>query len=492
VASFTGCTINKAGTGYTLTATDTLDALIQTSTAFNVTVGPASQLAFSTQPGNSLPGTALVPQPTVTIQDAGGNTVTTDVHGVTMAIGTNPSAGTLSTCTSTTTAGVAAFTGCTINNAGTGYTLTATDTGDVLSHTSTPFNVNAFTVSCAPTGLVAVADNGSVTLGWTAPACNGGSAITGYRIFQGTSIGAESTTPVNGTLDSTVGYVVNGLTNGTTYYFTVQAVNGVGPSTPSNEASASPVAAAPNGGYWEVASDGGVFSFGNAGSFGSAASLALNHPVVGLAPTHDRQGYWLVASDGGIFNYGDAHFFGSTGGMTLNKPIVGMAATTDGGGYWLVASDGGIFAYGDAHFYGSTGSMTLNKPIVGMAVTPDGGGYWLVASDGGIFAYGDAHFSGSTGGMTLNKPIVGMAANPGGGYWLVASDGGIFNYGSAAFEGSTGGTTLNKPVVGMAAAPDGAGYWLVASDGGIFNYGSAGFFGSTGGMTLNKPVIGMG
>ena len=92
-----------------------------------------------------------------------------------------------------------------------------------------------------------------------------------------------------------------------------------------------------------------------------------------------------MASDGGIFSYGDAGFYGSTGGLPLNKPIVGMAATPDGGGYWLVASDGGIFSYGDAGFYGSTGGLPLNKPIVGMAATPDGGGYWLVASDGGIF-----------------------------------------------------------------------------------------------------------
>jgi len=53
-----------------------------------------------------------------------------------------------------------------------------------------------------------------------------------------------------------------------------------------------------------------------------------------------------VASDGGIFAYGDAVFYGSTGGLPLNKPIVGMAATPSGHGYWLVASDGGIFAYG--------------------------------------------------------------------------------------------------------------------------------------------------
>ncbi len=137
--------------------------------------------------------------------------------------------------------------------------------------------------------------------------------------------------------------------------------------------------------------------------------VTLSTPPPGPGPGTATQGYWEVASDGGIFNYGTAGFYGSTGSIHLNKPIVGMAATSDGNGYWLVASDGGIFNYGDAGFYGSTGSIHLNKPIVGMAATPDGKGYWLVASDGGIFNYGDAGFYGSTGSIHLNKPIVGMA-----------------------------------------------------------------------------------
>ena len=97
-----------------------------------------------------------------------------------------------------------------------------------------------------------------------------------------------------------------------------------------------------------------------------------------MASSADGGGYWLVASDGGVFTFGDAGFYGSTGALRLNKPIVGMAATTDGGGYWLVASDGGVFSFGDARFYGSTGAIHLNKPIVGMAATPDGGatGWW--------------------------------------------------------------------------------------------------------------------
>ncbi len=133
-----------------------------------------------------------------------------------------------------------------------------------------------------------------------------------------------------------------------------------------------PPPAPPNSSYWMVASDGGIFTFGNAGFYGSAGSLVLNKPVVAMASTASKGGYWLVASDGGIFNYGDASFHGSMGGKPLNAPIVGMAATPDGGGYWLVASDGGIFSFGDALFHGSMGGKPLNKPIVGMAATPTG------------------------------------------------------------------------------------------------------------------------
>ncbi|HEV7864575.1 MAG TPA: hypothetical protein VGR20_17845, partial [Acidimicrobiia bacterium] len=66
-------------------------------------------------------------------------------------------------------------------------------------------------------------------------------------------------------------------------------------------------------------------------------------------------GYWMVASDGGVFSYGTAQFLGSTGAIRLNQPIVGMAATPSGNGYWMVATDGGVFSFGDAGFFGSTG-----------------------------------------------------------------------------------------------------------------------------------------
>ena len=245
-------------------------------------------------------------------------------------------------------------------------------------------------------------------------------------------------------------------------------------------------------GYWEVASDGGIFSFGSAQFFGSMGGTPLNKPVVGMAATRDSGGYWEVASDGGIFSFGDAQFFGSMGGTRLNQPVVGIAPSRDSGGYWEVASDGGIFSFGDAQFFGSMGGTPLNKPVVGIAATPDGLGYWEVASDGGIFSFGDAQFFGSMGGKPLNKPVVGMSGVPDHkGYWEVATDGGIFSFGSAQFYGSMGGKPLNQPIVGIARTYTGQGYWEVASDGGIFSFGDASFLGSMGGTRLNQPVVGM-
>ena len=265
---------------------------------------------------------------------------------------------------------------------------------------------------------------------------------------------------------------------------------GVGLTATSRAASVPPrVASDLMPGGWQTSADGRVGAFGGAASFGSITA-PLNRPIVGMAATPGGGGYWLVASDGGIFTAGDAAFYGSLGNIHLNRPIVGMAATPDGGGYWLVASDGGIFAMGDASFYGSLGNIHLNRPIVGMAATPDGGGYWLVASDGGIFAMGDASFYGSLGNIHLNRPIVGMAATPdGGGYWLVASDGGIFTAGDATFYGSEGNATVPSAVVGMQAMPDGHGYWIDAADGAIDAFGDAPPVGPPGGSAVSGPVV---
>jgi hypothetical protein len=248
----------------------------------------------------------------------------------------------------------------------------------------------------------------------------------------------------------------------------------------------------PPAGYWQVASDGGVFTFGAAQFYGSTGAITLNKPVVGMAATPDGKGYWLVASDGGIFAYGDAQFYGSTGGMVLNKPIIGMIPTLDGGGYWLIASDGGVFAFGDAPFYGSTGGDAPPYPITAAAPGYLGGGYWMVDSNGQVFNFGDATMEGAPSSAPDTYTITGFApTHDDHGYWLSSWNGNVAGFGDAANYGSMVGTNLNAPIVGITATHDGAGYWLQGTDGGIFTFGDAPFLGSMGGQHLNAPMVGI-
>jgi hypothetical protein len=171
-------------------------------------------------------------------------------------------------------------------------------------------------------------------------------------------------------------------------------------------------AARPQGdGYWLATRTGNVESYGKAPAF-PGVTVKAGRQITTLASTASGAGAWMAGVDGGVFTFGDAGFYGSTGGIRLNQPVVGMAPTPTGRGYWLIASDGGIFTFGDAGFFGSTGGIRLNQPVVGMAPTTTGRGYWLVASDGGIFSFGDARFYGSLGGIRLNAPVRGIIAGP--------------------------------------------------------------------------------
>jgi hypothetical protein len=202
------------------------------------------------------------------------------------------------------------------------------------------------------------------------------------------------------------------------------------------------------------------FRFGNYCAFDTNPVAA---PSAASAP-----GYWLLGGDGGVFSFGTAGFFGSTGSIKLNRPAVAMAATPSGRGYWFAATDGGIFAFGDAGFYGSTGAIALNQPIVGLAATPTGHGYWLVARDGGIFAFGDAPYEGSPAGTGLcDRPAARRLAPSasGRGYWVASADGSVAAFGDARDYGSPKGLGITAaaayldlvPAPAPPPASDGAG-----------------------------------
>jgi Cu/Zn superoxide dismutase len=320
---------------------------------------------------------------------------------------------------------------------------------------------------------------------------------------------------------------------------------------------------------------------------GDAGTRTLCGVVTG-GPGAPPGGYYLVASDGGIFTYGDAVFRGSRGGQPLAKPIVGLATT--GGGYYLVASDGGIFAYGDAPFLGSTGGTKLAAPIVGMATVPlearttlidyrgvNSGSVRISAprapaatgsgppervritvsahnlSPGGFYGFrlhaeGECDPStsfesagpnlGSGSGLNhpdrvgdlppvladqkgevsatfvVERPVLDRIFDADGAAIVVHaradnfaniptrySPGGQPPPGPDAETLETGdvlGRTLCGVITGrrgpsgsFTAAGPAAGYWLVGTDGGIFAYGDASFLGSTGNIKLARSAVGM-
>lgn len=106
--------------------------------------------------------------------------------------------------------------------------------------------------------------------------------------------------------------------------------------------------------------------FGGASASAATPAVSVATPYlasVAMAPTPDGGGYWLVGLDGGVFSFGDAGFYGSLPSLHISvQDIVGIASTPDGHGYWLLGADGGVFSFGDATFYGSLPGVLGHTP----------------------------------------------------------------------------------------------------------------------------------
>jgi hypothetical protein len=218
---------------------------------------------------------------------------------------------------------------------------------------------------------------------------------------------------------------------------------------------------ADDGGYWLVASDGGIFSFGDAGFHGSIPGLGilpagtpgngrrLNAPVVGMVPSTDGGGYFMVASDGGVFAFGDASFEGSCpaiGGCA--GAAVAVMPDASGDGYWLVTATGHVYGFGDASYFGAPGPQSA--PVTAAVRTPNGGGYWILLSNGEVFSYGDAtNYGGLPGGLAggSNPANAIFSTSDGGGYWIGTANGAVYPEGDAPNDGSMAGTHLNAPII---------------------------------------------
>jgi hypothetical protein len=388
-------------------------------------------------------------------------------------------------------------------------------------------------VPFAPNGVVATPGDHTVSVSWNA-AGGFGTPVTGYSVV------AEPGGLTNTVDGSTTSAVFSGLTNGTSYVFTVSATNAAGdgpasapvtgkPSAPASVPSAPRNVHATGGqgkatvtwtpplsnggsaitGYEVTANPGGVKVAAGPGATSATLSVApgsyafevvakndigpspaaTSGSIVVAQTTTARAGYWMLDSAGHVYPFGQAPNLASA--LLPQTTAVAISARADGGGYWVAGRDGSVRAFGTAKFKGDHPSLPTGEFVSTISGTPSGNGYWLFTNRGRAIAYGDAQHFGDMSRAALNGPIVASIATPSGhGYYMVGSDGGIFSFGDAGFHGSMGGARLNKPVVGISPTPDNKGYWLVASDGGVFAF-NAPFRGSMGATRLNRPVNGL-
>jgi hypothetical protein len=212
-------------------------------------------------------------------------------------------------------------------------------------------------------------------------------------------------------------------------------------------------------GYWLVASDGGIFSFGSSSYYGSIPAVglhpagsgvpnSLNAPIVAMVPSVTGHGYFMVASDGGVFAFGDARFAGSCPGIggCAGKAVAVMPDST-GRGYWLVTNTGNVYAFGDATFYGAPAPSTAQ--VVDAVATQDWRGYWLLYNNGAVASFGDATAMGAPLGFVngFNPATSIFPTADGEGYWIASGRGDVFAYGDAPYLGSEAAAGLNGQII---------------------------------------------
>lgn len=449
------------------TATGNLTALGASPTV-QVTAGQATQLVFTTVPTGAAAGSPLATQPRVTVEDAYGNTVQSSASiDLSIASGTGTSGARLS-CTANplaATAGVASFSGCSIDTAGTGYALTAT-AGGLESATSAP----AFAITDAalqittPAGLPQATTNTPYSLQLQA---TGGSGNYSWALASGTlpsglslsTSGLISGTPVVGDSGVTrsLGLQVTDIGAGTTA--TLDAtIHVVGSQVQNPQLQVSDPTADASGATYAL-----TFTTSSVGALTSSqpgSGITLTAPAGTEFPSAPSD--YTVEAGGAPVTISSVNFFGNGGSIYLGGNGTIIAASTQvtvtiaGVGNPPVASPADEL---QVQTTGDPGTATAADPITAVVLPAQLAGSTLsVAPDPIIFDVNGSSSPQATADVTLQDangtPVVGdvvalSLSGPGYGYSWNATpstaptdSSGVASFTLNSSGGDQGGTLL--------------------------------------------------
>ena len=457
VATFANLRLSQPGTGYTLVAS-AQGLTSATSTAFDVAVVSGAQLVFTVQPTDVVAGASITPGVQVTMQDSGGNVVTTFNGTITVGLGTNTGGATLSgTRTVGAASGVATFPDLSLDRVATGYTLRASAAG-ALPATSAVFRVNAGPpaklaivaqptnvaagASIAPAVQVAVQDalGNVVTSASTAVSLaidtNPGAATLGGTTSASPAAGLASFPSL--TLNKVgVGYTLRASCSGLTGV--VSAAFNVTPGAAAQLAfTTQPTAVTAGASLTPAVAVAVQDSFGNTVTTATdAITLSIRQNPGGAT----LSGTATANASGGVATFGNLSLDKAGVGYTLQATAGAMTGTSSA--FDVTAASASRLAVLTQP--GSTPAGASITPAVRVAVQDPFGNVVTGSTAGVTLALGTNPAGGVLSGTLSAAAVMGVASfadlridRPGTGYTLAASSTGLTSTTSSAFDVTVG------------------------------------------------------